>query len=98
MPICGCPCTRNCIPTKFRPNRWMLGIASWEMGKNLTLNLESQREMALLTSKCASPQHKLSKSNPPVEGQSEIVTNDQSSTTKVTKKALLCTTKRHAWP
>ena len=66
-PSVDADCTGNRIPTKFGPNWWLLGIRNWEVGKNLTLNLESQREMALLTSKCASPQHKLTKSNTPVE-------------------------------
>ena len=91
-------CTGSHIPTKFGPNRWRLGIRNREVRKNPTLNFELQRGMALLTSKCASPQHKLTTSNTPVEAHSEIVTNDQNSTTKVTKKALLCTTKRHTWP
>ena len=56
-------CTGNHIPTKFGPNRWMLGIQNCEVGKNLTLNGESQREKALLNSKCASREHKLTTSN-----------------------------------
>ena len=58
------------------PRQWTLGIGIREVTQ-----VESQRDKALLTSKCTSPQHTLITSNNIVESQSYIVANNQKSTT-----------------
>ena len=60
---------------KFGPRQWTLGFEIWEVTQ-----VELQRDKALLTSKCTSPQHTLITSNNIVESQPYIVTNDQKST------------------
>ena len=65
----------------FGPRQWTLGIGIREV-----IQVESQLDKALLTSKCTSPQHTFITSNNIVESQPYIV-----SQWRIIIKALLCT-------
>ena len=66
MTICGCPLHRQSHTNEVWTK--LVDVGNWELGGDQECS--SERDKALLTSKCASPQHNLTTSNIRVESQS----------------------------